>query len=62
MIGRSEAKAADSRSRSESESDRASELRAIDPKPGDLPLGRVKRAEHARGGPNPCLLQKAGMT
>ena len=33
-----------------------------DPKPGDLTMSRVKRAEYVRGGPNPGLLQKAGMT
>ena len=33
-----------------------------DPKPGDLTMSRVKRAEYVRGGPNPDLLQKVGMT
>lgn len=34
----------------------------VDPKPGELPMGRLKRAEHARGGPNPDTLQSVGMT
>jgi hypothetical protein len=34
----------------------------VDPKPGELSMGRVKRAEHARGGPNPDRLQTIGMT
>ena len=33
-----------------------------DPKPGDLTMSRVKRAEYVRGGPHPDLLQKVGMT
>ena len=49
-------------SRSESESERAIESHTGDPKPGDLTMSRVKRAEYVRGGPNPGLLQKAGMT
>ncbi len=41
---------------------RANEFVGLDPKPGELSMSRVKRAEHARGGPNPDLLQKVGMT
>ena len=34
----------------------------IDPKPGDLAVARLKRAEHAGGGPNRDLLQKVRMS
>ena len=34
----------------------------IDPKLGDLPMARLKRAEHACGGPNRDLLQKVRMS
>ncbi len=34
----------------------------IDPKPGDLPMTRLKLAEHAGGGPNRDLLQKIRMS
>jgi hypothetical protein len=36
------------------------ESRGVDPKPGEPPMGRLKRAEHARGGPNPDTLQSVG--
>ena len=62
VSGRREVKPGDRWSRSESESERACEWRSVDPKPGDLTMSRVKRAEYVRGGPNPGLLQKAGMT
>ena len=39
---RSEVKAFVSRSRSESESEQGVQLRAADPKPGDLSMSRVK--------------------
>ena len=41
---------------------KGAELRWIDPKLGDLPMARLKRAEHACGGPNRDLLQKVRMS
>ena len=62
VVRRGEVKAATAGAGAKRESERATSRVATDPKPGDLPMGRVKRAEHARGGPNPCRLQTAGMT
>jgi hypothetical protein len=38
------------------------ESSSIDPKPGDLAVARLKRAEHACGGPYRDLLQKVRMS
>ena len=40
---RSEVKRLEAWSRSESESEEGGKLRLVDPKPGDLPMARVKR-------------------
>ena len=39
---RSKVKALERRSRSESESEQGVELRVLDPKPGELPMARLK--------------------
>jgi len=59
VAGRGEAKGEAPGAGAKASLKRASKSRLADPKPGELPLARLKRGGDLRGGPNRCPWQRA---